>query len=197
MSVDTRRADDALNGSTMPDATPTNPGNAAPGLQSGVVVFESTGETIGPALGCRAFAEFRVAKNGSLHVAGGHSQFELRDCALGGARFHVRIEYLWETLQRIDLMMLTDRDGTSWADWTYENEMARKRAHDAWAAAAIGRELTLKPYLMPEPVIPRNAGEDHPRHAVFPWGELISFHDSKGGASYLSLCYGVKPDPGA
>lgn len=180
----------------MPAATPPNliPSPHS-GLESGILSFDHTGETIGPALGCRAFAETQAAKAGSVHVAAGRSTFELRNCTIAGARFHARIEYLGESLQRIDLMMLSGRDGASWADWTRANEMARKRAHESWAAAAIGRELLLKPYLMPEPIIPFDAGEDHPRHAVFPWGELLSFYDSKGGASYLSLCYGVKPTP--
>ena len=172
----------------MPGSTPPTD------LTAGILALD-TGETIGPALGCRDFADTSAARAGTLHVAAGRSIFELRNCTISGARFHARIEYLWEALQRIDLMMLTDRDGSTWADWTRDNEMARKRAHESWAAAHIGRELVLKPYLLPEPIVPYDAGPDHPRHALFPWGELISFYDDKGGASYLSLCFGVRPAP--
>jgi hypothetical protein len=177
----------------MADATPSPPA----GLESGVLTFDRTGEAIGPAITCRDFAESKEAKSGTLHLASGRSIFELKNCTIAGARFHARIEYHWETIHRIDLMMTRSSDGTSWSDWNYENEMARKRSHESWSAALIGRPLELKPYLMPEPVIPYNAGEDHPRHAVFPWGELLSYYDSKGGGSYLALCYGVKPAPDA
>jgi hypothetical protein len=70
--------------------------------------------------------------------------------------------------------------------------MARKAWAEEWAARVFGKELTIKPIVMeelPEPVYPAMPGPEHPRHAVFEWGEVSSYFDSKAGFAGLWVRY--------
>lgn len=146
-----------------------------PPSPAGYLVFDETGESVGPATTAAAAQALRIFARARLHLGGGKARLSIDRCLIGGRPFNITLHFDGPRLARIDLFALQAADGKSWNDWTRENEMARKAAHEAWAEAAFGRPLTIKPHLMPEPVFPFDPGPDHPRHAVFDWGEVTSY----------------------
>jgi hypothetical protein len=56
--------------------------------------------------------------------------------------------------------------GKSWSDWSEERELARKAFHERWLTGEVG--------LGPGP---------------YPWGEISSYFDPKGGFSAVTLSY--------
>lgn len=98
--------------------------------------------------------------------------------------FEVRFEP--HVLARASIFIHLDADGSSWDDWTLEQEMARKRAHDALAQDLFGTPLTPRPIqLDAKSISPLFPDEQWPRWAEFPWGRIVSSYDSKGGFSQL------------
>jgi hypothetical protein len=158
-------------------------------VSGGTITFDETGDTIGPATtateaqGLRAFARAR------LHLAGDAARLSIDRCPIGGRPFNITLHFAGPRLARVELFMLQGTDGRTWDDWTRENELARKAAHEEWARGAFGRELAVKPYLMPEPIYPYEPGPEHPRHAEFAWGDVTSYYDDRAGCSSLIIDY--------
>ena len=78
------------------------------------------------------------------------------------------------------------------ADWEAALEANKQAWAEEWAGQVFGKALTIKPIVMPElpePVYPAKPGPEHPRHAVFEWGEVSSYFDSKGGFAGLWVKY--------
>lgn len=82
-----------------------------------------------------------------------------------GIPLAVALYFRGEELVMIDLAHVDARFGTSWDDWSEEKELARKASHDAWLAEHVGERR------------------------MFPWGEISSHYDAKGGGSHLSIRY--------
>jgi hypothetical protein len=75
---------------------------------------------------------------------------------------------LWfreQQLTMVSLMASDPRFGTSWADYSLENEMARKASHDAWLSRVLGPN--------------RN----------FSWGKVWSAYDERGAFSDMGVKY--------
>lgn len=69
--------------------------------------------------------------------------------------------------QKLDTVSVTKGDSTcNWSDWSEENEMRTKAEHDRLLATILGAP----PYR-------------------FPWGEIVSDYDPRGGASTISIRY--------
>lgn len=109
-----------------------------------------------------------------------------------GRRVIAGLEFGRERLSRVSLFVLLDGDGSSWSDWTLEQEMRRKGEHEALAAEMFGTPL--EPVAMDvngRAVRPMFPGPEHARDAVFGWGRVLSGYDSKGGMAQLFIMYGA------
>jgi len=102
----------------------------------------------------------------------------------------VGLEFRAGSVERAWICLRLPGDGKDWSDWTLEQEMARKRAHDELAFALFGAALTLRPMdVGGKPVLPLFPGPEYPNHARFTWGEVVSGYDSKGGAAEMWISY--------
>lgn len=167
----------------------------------GTIMLEGS-TPLGPGTRCRAFvgSEF-VRRGGKVHVAAGRTSVQLPPVAVppGPDRFHVTARFVWERLESIELSVCLEGDGTDWSNWSMAQEMKRKQRHEAWARLAFG--LALEPLALDvgggtPPTLPHQIGPEHPRTAAYPWGEVGSFFDSKGGATFLRIRY-ANPDAAA
>lgn len=132
------------------------------------------------------FAE-SLASKGKIRYAAEFTEVELGATRLQGTPCAaVTLRFEGPTLARIDIMLPLAGDEKGWANWTMEGEMSRKASHEAWARHVFGRELEPKQI---EGIIPFEVGADYPRFAAFPWGEVVSYYDSKGGFAYLCVRY--------
>jgi hypothetical protein len=66
---------------------------------------------------------------------------------------------------------LSDRAyaSSSWDDWSEENELRRKKAHDAWLSSTLGAP----PY-------------------DCAWGSISSLYDVRGGSASIVVTYGAR-----
>lgn len=111
-------------------------------------------------------------------------------CEILGRPAVLQLVYEKGTLRRASIFIRLPDDTTDWSDWTLAQEMARKRQHDALALALFGVALTPKPLdINGKPILPLELTPEHPNHAVFPWGEIISGYDSKGSVASMWIDY--------
>ena len=100
------------------------------------------------------------------------------------------LEFKGGRLARVSIFVRLPGDGASWDDWTFEQEMRRKRAHDDLARDLFGNGLALRPMdVNGKAILPLDPGPEYPRHAVFDWGEVVSGYDSKGGMAEMWIAY--------
>ena len=130
-----------------------------------------------------------------IHHGGDETHITLTPQAIRGVNFHVNLRFCDGRLRLIELMACNESVPevmAAGAAWTQENEMARKRFHEAWAENNLGCPLAIKPWIdpdLPEPVMPAFPGPDHPHYAAFEWGEIGSYFDGKGCAALLIVSY--------
>lgn len=170
--------------------------DAPPSAHDGGLTFDATGERLGPATTAEAFAALRAAHGARLTAGHVRTRAELPRAMLEGAEFHLTAVFEDSALARIELVMARAADGSSWADWSRDAEMTRKREHEAWALRTFGTPLAPKPLALDrrgEPIVPEPLTWEHPSHAVFPWGEVISSYDSRAGSAVLIVRYGPTP----
>jgi hypothetical protein len=85
--------------------------------------------------------------------------------------FGVRVVFEGERLDSYSLWLDDPRYGTSWDDYSEEKQLAMRDAHDRWLVAQLG----------PGERIPSPRGPE--LHYAFPWGEVWSTFDAKGGST--------------
>ena len=103
---------------------------------SGMLTFETPPASIAPSLTRAQFLVSALAKGAVTFVDNEpfHSwkiNRTLRSCEVD---FVVVLFFSGERLTMISLMNTDPRFGTSWADYSLENELARKASHDQWLA---------------------------------------------------------------
>lgn len=159
---------------------------------NGALFFDETGEIIGPRTTPDEYTLTKLRTLGSLRnspeglVCGFDSQL------VYGVRFNVKLAFSERSLARVDLCPNLASDSSGWAGWTMESEMSRKSIAEKWAERVFGKEMLIKPIVLPdlaEPIHPATPGPDHPRHAVHAWGEVTSYFDSKGGFAAMWIKY--------
>lgn len=130
-----------------------------------------------------------------MHHGGDETHITLNPHVIRGVCFHINLRFRNDRLNLIELIAanedVPDVQAAGGA-WTRENELARKRFHESWAARALAAPLAIKPWVdpdLPGPVMPANPGPEHPRHAAFAWGEVGSYLDEKGCAALLIVSY--------
>jgi hypothetical protein len=94
---------------------------------------------------------------------------------LGGTVFGVVLHFDVERLDGYSLSLVDARYGTSWDNYSEENQVAQRDAHDAWLLATLGRSS-------PEP---SNRGAQ--LRYSFPWGDAWSTFDARGGSSSIGI----------
>lgn len=130
-----------------------------------------------------------------IHHGGDETHITLKPQPIRGVNFHINLRFRDDRLRLIELMACNEAVPEVMASggaWTRENELARKRFHDAWAASALGCPLAIKPWVdpdLPEPVMPAFPGPEHPNYAAFKWGEIGSYIDEKACAALLIVSY--------
>lgn len=87
---------------------------------------------------------------------------------IAGHDFNLTLNFHGSDLTGLDLIANDERFGTSWADWSKEKELERKRFHDSWLAKVLGNDRY--PY-------------------EYDWGSVRSFYNEKAGFSYVSIRY--------
>src|ERR1700754_124914 len=85
-----------------------------------------------------------------------------------GDSFLLTLNFYGSHLTSVDLFANDKRFGTSWADWSKEKEIQRKRFHESWLGKVLGNDRY--PY-------------------YYDWGSVESFYDEKGGFSYITVRY--------
>ena len=83
-------------------------------------------------------------------------------------RLNVIVFFEWNRLARVNIAFNLDLNATTWADWSYENEMANKKYHDTLLEENLGQP----PY-------------------VFSWGKVASVYDERSEGSEIIITYGV------
>ena len=76
------------------------------------------------------------------------------------------LQFQGEQLLSLHLAHGSARFGTSWADWTLEQELARQAFNEHWLTSDLCLHL----------------GE-------YSWGDISSIYDDKGGSSFIRVCY--------
>lgn len=158
-------------------------------------------ETLVPRMSLEDFERSALRPLTSLHLSAEGCTCRLAERRIGGHAFHVTLTFGPDArLASIDLFPVRPGDAAGWSGWTLEQEMDRKRWAESWAERTFGTPLTIKPFELetsPEPILPANPGPEHPRHAVFAWGEVCSYFDSKAGFAGLWIRYGDRAPPTA
>ena len=83
---------------------------------------------------------------------------------LPGETMWLSLQFNGESLESISICSTDPTFGSNWADWSLDNEMARKAFHDNWLSSQGTRP-----------------GE------TFHWGSIWSDFDSKGGFSSIVM----------
>jgi hypothetical protein len=86
---------------------------------------------------------------------------------LGRRAFAAMVSYKGESLRAVYLTDTDSRFGTSWDDWSEEKEQDRKRQHDRWLQAILGRGCPWK----------------------FSWGAIDSCYDPRASSSSIGIDY--------
>lgn len=141
-------------------------------LTSGALTFKRPLTTLGPELTRSEFLQSDVARNAATLIQNEpwHS-WSLAGTFLAEYPFAVALYFRGDALAMIDMAHVNAKFGLSWDDWAEEKELARKASHDEWVSRNVGAQRS------------------------FPWGEVSSLYDAKGGGSHLSICYAAWRKP--
>lgn len=141
-------------------------------------------------LSFQSFESSPAAKIASMNYWGGGINAKFENSYLHSRRVTIELTFTNRILSRISIFIHLDNDTADWSTWTLAQEMARKRAHEALALALFGVALNPKPIdINGKPILPLELNDQHPRHAVFPWGEITSGYDSKAGMAIMWISY--------
>lgn len=160
--------------------------------QTGQLRFDATGECVGPGTRYSEFANTRTGKLLTKRTWRETVYAEVSRESLEGMELQISLEFENDQLVRVNLFVPQAGDSKGWDGWTKEGETARQRAGEAWIEKTFGQKPTLKPYISDtgKEIIPAMPVENHPRYLKFPWGEVVSYFDSKGGFPGVTVKYG-------
>jgi hypothetical protein len=136
--------------------------------ETGALRFDEPKVTLGADLTLTSFLQSTLAKTiGDKLVGGeGYQTFWFKQHhASGGLTLAVGLCFQNERLENVELQNDDPAFGTSWDDWSEAKELSRKQSHDRWLNKCVGGR--------------RN----------FPWGEVWSGYDERGGSSSIVIRY--------
>lgn len=136
--------------------------------KTGAISLEAENFVIQPSLTREEYLSSPLA---GAPVGGGvepYSSFTAGAVEIAEHSFNLTLNFHGSVLTSLDLTANDERFGTSWADWSKEKELERKRFHDSWLARVLGNDRY--PY-------------------EYDWGSVRSVYDEKAGFSYVSIKY--------
>lgn len=155
---------------------------------AGILPISGTQGTIDLSTDLPTFENAPLARQCERTLTAEWTEFTLRSARLADQTFIVTWRFNHQSLHAIELVLQQTDDGTSWSDWTEEKERRRKSASEAWVNKTFHTKMVVKPFEFEGKLItPFEVLWDTPLCAQFPWGEITSFYDSKGGSSGLIL----------
>jgi hypothetical protein len=134
---------------------------------TGGIMLPEIGASISASLLCSQFLQTLAFAGASvLDQNEPWCSYRLPEIAQAGSRLCVVLQFHGEQLQSLTLYHDADRFGTSWSDWSEERELARKAFHEDWLTRELGIRL-----------------------GHYPWGDISSNYDPKGGSSSIIIRY--------
>ncbi len=135
--------------------------------ETGGITLPEIGASISASLSCSQFLKTPAFDGASVVVRNGlWCTYRLQDIAQASSRLCVVLQFHGEQLQSLNLTHFSERFGTSWSDWSEEQELARKAFHEDWLTRELGIRL-----------------------GHYPWGDISSNYDPKGGSSSIIIRY--------
>lgn len=156
---------------------------------SGELRFDTTGEVVGPMTVFEDLVRLRAARGARTRLGGGLTEVTVGIQPIMGAEFQAIVRFRSDRLYEIELIMVETETGQRWPEWTLENELARKSAHERWAARAFQAPMELLPFPGPERIVPAEPLPEHPRGASFGWGTVTSYYEGKAGFAWMVVRY--------
>jgi hypothetical protein len=135
---------------------------------TGVLAFEQPPIQIAPTLTRTQFRATDWAKGATSQTANEpwHSwKLPAEQYRSGGLAFVIVLYFHGERLAMIDFAYNDPAYGKSWADFSMENEIKRKQAHDQWLVPSVGKQRD------------------------FPWGTITSEYDDRADGSSIVIRY--------
>jgi hypothetical protein len=116
--------------------------------------------------------------------------YQLPSGSFQGRRVLATVYFKAQRLESVDIVLSTEPEGASWADWSLEKEMNAKAFHEVVLKDDLGEphEITLQGVGSPM----ETEQERNSRTVVkyrYPWGEVLSTYDSRGGFSSIFVRY--------
>src|SRR4029077_1408756 len=107
--------------------------------ETGSISFDDTPVSIGPDLTRQQFLIEWAGNAVDWIVNEPCHSWKLRGRHISAAvSFDVLLFFEGERLAMVHMLDSEARFGTSWDDWSQENEMQRKASHDKWLAQCLG-----------------------------------------------------------
>jgi hypothetical protein len=101
-----------------------------------------------------------------------HHSYMIGAHEIAGLTFIITLYFYGQQLESISLAHIAKEFGTSWDDWSEEQELQRKAVHDRWLIEQTGQA-------------------SH----VYPWGEIGSDYDPRSGGSSITIRYSWQGRP--
>lgn len=156
----------------------------------GILLIDDPPGTIDPAIGARDFSQTKLGLECGKKLQGMRTTFYLERATIAGRAFRVDIIYQAEALDRVELYLHLWGDAEGWSGWSEQRERSRKEQAEAWAKDLFGREMEVKPFEMEgQEIVPFDVKWDTPRRLKFPWGEMVSYFDSKSAFAGVGIFY--------
>jgi hypothetical protein len=135
--------------------------------ETGSIILPEIGASISASLLCSQFLQTQTFAGASVLVQNDPwCSYRLPDIAQAGSRLCVVLQFHGEHIRSLTLCHDADCFGTCWSDWSEERELARKAFHEAWLTHELGIRL-----------------------GRYPWGDISSIYDPKGGSSSIIINY--------
>jgi len=161
---------------------------------TGVIMFRSTGESIGPGATVADFERMKLAATAHRHMGGGKTICRVGVQRVLDGAFNVTLHFDGGRLDFIELAAdnsMAPSPG-AWDAWTIENERSRKAWHEDWIRRTFGQPAGPAPIVMPDlpkPIIPAMIDADTAMSLALSWGEIGSFMDTRSGSAWLRASY--------
>ena len=118
-------------------------------------------------------------------VGASEARFTVRT-RVEGRHSHVTLTFGRDRLEKVELVLL---DGPRGAPFDPAVALESMRAQTDWMASLLGVPLTIKAVEVDGKMIEPVGDETWPRHAVLPWGEVVSMIDTGNGGSSVVVTY--------
>jgi hypothetical protein len=137
------------------------------------MIHEETGEIdlalgvrVGPSYTEAQFLASPLARRSKVASDPEGSGYRMERQMLFGRQFRVSLGFRRGKLATVELFQVGAESKASWDEWSKHEELERKASHDTWLLSMLG-----------------------PPPYAYPWGEIASQHDPRGGYSCIVVRY--------